>query len=219
MLKLLKQVQDSKALFCESYVKILKSGFRGGVGFCNFKHAFLVRSQWCTLIPGRMQESIQTKWPENSCSNCWRRIHRLLKLTWTLRKKYVTCWKMLLRQPSALWWLVALALAKVPSAGFSMAVWKRDPNVRGKTAWSSINFKLGHTSFDSETEVNPNWNFAIGVELMQRFPIIIMDTPGLGDSRGEQKDEKHLRTIAGWVNGLSHVHLVILLVTPETRMT
>jgi hypothetical protein len=46
-----------------------------------------------------------------------------------------------------------------------------------------------------------------------------MDTPGLGDGRGEQKDEKHLRTIAGWVNSLSHVHLVILMVTPEARMT
>jgi len=92
---------------------------------------------------------------------------------------------------------------------------KRDPNGEDETAWSS-NYKLGHSG-NSETDV-PELRVGDWLGTDAEFPIVIVDTPGMDDSRGGQKDEEHLRTIAGWVNGLRHIHLVVILVGNETRM-
>ena len=92
----------------------------------------------------------------------------------------------------------------------------RDPNIEDETAWSS-NYKLGH-GVNAETDV-PELRVGDWLGTDAEFPVVIVDTPGMGDSRGGQKDEEHLRTIAGWVNGLRHIHLVVILVDNQTRMS
>lgn len=92
---------------------------------------------------------------------------------------------------------------------------KRDPNVKGMKAWSS-NFKLGHSG-NSETDL-PELRVADWLGTDAEFPIVIVDTPGGNDTRGEQKDEQHLRETAGFVNCLRHIHLVIILVGNDIRL-
>eukprot|EP00435_Cladocopium_sp_Y103_P036786 s2278_g9.t1 len=101
--------------------------------------------------------------------------------------------------------------------GFLDGSLRKDPNMKGKHAWQSPDFKMGH-HMKSETN-EPKLKFCHWRGVDATLPIIIMDTPGTQDSRGDGTNEKHLRTIAGWVNGLSHIHLVILLVNPDSRMS
>jgi energy-coupling factor transporter ATP-binding protein EcfA2 len=82
--------------------------------------------------------------------------------------------------------------------------------------WTST-FKLGHGSSSETNEpklLAAQWRVRDDV-----LPILLLDTPGLGDSRGPQKDDEHMAEVARWVNGLGHVHAMVILLKNETRIS
>ena len=216
MLKLLKQVQDSKALFCESYVRNFEVGFQ--------RRSWVLQFQTCT---SRSQSVVHVDpWQDarvDSNEVARKQLLELLEKNPQAAQADLDAEKevhdVLEDAPEAAKRIVVIGgtgAGKSAFCGLLDGSLKRDPNIKGKSAWSS-NFKLGH-KLDSETN-EPKLKVCDWCGVDATFPIIIMDTPGLGDSRGGETDEKHLRTIAGWVNGLSRVHLVILLVIPDGTIT
>ena len=85
--------------------------------------------------------------------------------------------------------------------------------------WTST-FKLGHGSSSETNEpklLAAQWRFRAGRDDV--LPILLLDTPGLGDSRGSQKDDEHMAEVARWVNGLGHVHAMVILLKNQTRIS
>ena len=82
--------------------------------------------------------------------------------------------------------------------------------------WTST-FKLGHGGSSETNEpklLAAQWRVRDDV-----LPILLVDTPGLGDSRGPPKDDEHMAEVARWVNGLGHVHAMVILLKNETRIS
>ncbi|CAE7244662.1 unnamed protein product [Symbiodinium sp. CCMP2592] len=84
--------------------------------------------------------------------------------------------------------------------------------------WTS-SFKLGHGA-NSETNTPDlrvcNWRGHSGDG---ELPIVIMDTPGMEDTRGPAKDLEHMAKIAEWINSIEYIHLLLLLVDSSVRIT
>ena len=82
--------------------------------------------------------------------------------------------------------------------------------------WTST-FKLGHGGSSETNEpklLAAQWRVRDDV-----LPILLLDTPGLGDSRGPQKDDEHMAEVARWVNGLGHVHAMVMLLNNASRIS
>ncbi|CAE7812554.1 unnamed protein product [Symbiodinium sp. CCMP2456] len=84
--------------------------------------------------------------------------------------------------------------------------------------WTS-SFKLGHSA-DSQTNIPDlrvcNWR---GHNGDGKLPIVIMDTPGMEDTRGPAKDLEHMAKIAQWINSIEYIHLLVLLVDSSVKIT
>lgn len=83
--------------------------------------------------------------------------------------------------------------------------------------WESV-FKLGHggSSLTDEAKLLavPKW---LGED--ETFPVLLMDTPGLGDSRGGRKDDDHMAEVARWINSLDYLNAIVILLENKTRIS
>ncbi|CAK9026851.1 unnamed protein product [Durusdinium trenchii] len=97
---------------------------------------------------------------------------------------------------------------------------KKGVDDKGMPLWEwESNFKLGHKASSETDQPQLRKCYAFGQDGEDPVPLLLMDTPGLEDSRGKKKDDDHMAEVAKWVNGLRYIHGIVILLKNDTRIS